>query len=219
MLYRFVGSVLLLASLAICQECPPDPGTDPREPSFGTPVPIVPEDIPSGCSDYEILSARGTSEIGKFGYRIGDRLIGNVTETLNGARGYPVQYPASNASDSVVQGAADVLNRIETQATLCPGQTFSLVGYSQGAMVFHSAMADLPESLYSKIKSLVFFGDPQIEASLPEELQSKLLQNCARGDFACDRSGVFCPAGHITYSFPEWIEAAEDYIVAAFSSN
>jgi hypothetical protein len=37
------------------------------------------------------LTARGTSEIGKFGYRVGDPLIGNVTAILPGARGYPVQ--------------------------------------------------------------------------------------------------------------------------------
>jgi hypothetical protein len=53
---RVVGSVLAFALLVAGQSCPPDIGTDPAEPPFGNPVPIVPEDIPSGCSDFEILA-------------------------------------------------------------------------------------------------------------------------------------------------------------------
>jgi hypothetical protein len=37
------------------------------------------------------LAARGTSENGKFGYRVGDPVIGNITEVLPGSRGYPIQ--------------------------------------------------------------------------------------------------------------------------------
>jgi hypothetical protein len=100
-------------AIALAQECPPDIGTDPNEPPFGNPIPPVPEDIPTGCSELEILAgkeqslptmvppikadqaqARGTSENGKFGYRVGDPLVGNVTQILEGARGYPVQVSA-----------------------------------------------------------------------------------------------------------------------------
>ncbi|CAH0046688.1 unnamed protein product [Clonostachys solani] len=219
MVPRVASSILLFALLTLGQECPPNPGTDPNEPSFGTPVPVRPEDIPNGCSDFEILAARGTSEIGKFGYRIGDPLIGNVTETLPGSRGYPVQYPASSDfANGVAQGGLDVVSRIESQSQLCPDQTFSLVGYSQGAMVMRSAIGNLSESLFEKVKSIVLFGDPEIDSEIPAELEAKLLENCATGDFACDRSGTTCPYGHITYSFPEWIEPAEDFIVKAFSS-
>jgi hypothetical protein len=48
--------MLALATLAVGQNCPANPGTDPAEPPFGSPIPPRPEDIPAGCSEFEILS-------------------------------------------------------------------------------------------------------------------------------------------------------------------
>jgi hypothetical protein len=51
MLYRHVVYLYYLGvGLVACQDCPPLP---PFE--LGPPVPQRPEDIPQGCSDYEIL--------------------------------------------------------------------------------------------------------------------------------------------------------------------
>lgn len=54
--------VSLAAALVVGQECPEDPGTDPNEPVFGSPVELVPENIPAGCSEYEILSGESQYE-------------------------------------------------------------------------------------------------------------------------------------------------------------
>lgn len=106
-------TAVLLASLAPLgaaqSDCPPLPETGV---TIGDPVPIVPGDIPAGCSPFEILvgtyphnidtvsnqtltvaPARGTSEpsFPKFGVIVGDPVVGNASLALEGVRGYPVQ--------------------------------------------------------------------------------------------------------------------------------
>jgi hypothetical protein len=61
------------------------------------------------------------------------------------------------------------------------------VGYSQGAGVMHAAADKIPRSLYSKIKSLVMFGDGyyrlgDILSRFPTGLNEKVKQVCADGD-------------------------------------
>lgn len=108
-LYLAIG--LLQAGLIIAQTCPEIPDTGVV---IGDPVPIRPDHIPQGCSNFEILvgkqltssipnkrlsisQARGTSEPndehgnGKFGVIVGDPIVSNTTLILPGARGYPVQ--------------------------------------------------------------------------------------------------------------------------------
>ncbi|KAF2670435.1 alpha/beta-hydrolase [Microthyrium microscopicum] len=194
----------LLSGLAVAQgstsaDCPKLPGGV----VMGVPVPMVKEHIPTGCADLEILVARGTSEPdykegnGKFGVIIGDPLIGNLTKTLTGARGYPVQYPASNQTGGIVQGGLDVADRLKKMSTECPKMKFVLVGYSQGAAVMHAATNKrIPEELYSKIIALVMYGDPVFKMSaipaFPAALQSKLLENCAVGDSVSLHKLVVC---------------------------
>ncbi|KAK3293782.1 uncharacterized protein B0H64DRAFT_374656 [Chaetomium fimeti] len=87
----------MLFTLGVAQDpenCPELPETGV---TMGDPVPMHPEHIPAGCSDFEILVARGTSEPnyvaggGKFGVVVGDPIVSNTTLKLPGARGYPVQ--------------------------------------------------------------------------------------------------------------------------------
>jgi cutinase len=109
-----------LASLALVAAQEPDNCPELPETGvvMGEPVPMHPEHIPAGCSDFEILVgkcgpcvlflclarlhsttylARGTSEPnyeggdGKFGIVVGDPVVTNTTLRLPGARGYPVQ--------------------------------------------------------------------------------------------------------------------------------
>ncbi|KAI1858219.1 hypothetical protein JX265_010887 [Neoarthrinium moseri] len=217
---------LLLIGLVTGQTCPEIPDTGV---TIGDPVPIKPENIPKGCSDYEILVARGTSEPdyvaggGKFGIIVGDPVVSNVTAKLPGARGYPVQYPASSAViTGTRQGSQDVVNRLKAQAAACPSQTFALVGYSQGAGVMHAAADEIPKALYPRIKSLVMFGDgyKRLGSTLsrfPSGLNEKARQVCATGDPVCNTSGE-CTYYHLTYIRPEYIDPAVDFIVNAFKN-
>ncbi|KFH43451.1 cutinase-like protein [Hapsidospora chrysogenum ATCC 11550] len=218
---RLLLALPLILQLARAQECPQIPDNDVE---MGEPVPMIPEHIPAGCSDYEVLVARGTSEPnyaegGKFGVIVGDPVVSNLTEVLPGSRGYPVQYPASSSILSVFRGSRDVVDRLVSQSVRCPRQTFALVGYSQGAAVMHAAADDIPRALHSRIKAVVMFGDPALrlgDGSFPSGLQSKVLQNCAEGDPTCD-SGR-CTYYHLTYIRPEWIEPTVDFLVEKFTS-
>ncbi|KAI9170730.1 cutinase-like protein [Paramyrothecium foliicola] len=212
-----LGPLCLFIAAVRAQECPETPDVD-----IGNGVPPRPEDIPAGCSDFEILVARGTGEPnyepdGKFGVVVGDPVVSNTTKILPGARGYPVQYPASSAIvTGTIQGARDVVQRVVSQSIKCPRQTFALVGYSQGAGVMHRAAGDIPRSLYPKIKALVMFGDPSVKTgtSFPSELQPKVLQNCATGDPVCDSGRCFFY--HLVYIRPEWIDPTVGFIVKGF---
>lgn len=111
------------------------------------------------------------------------------------------QYPASAAIiTGVRRGARDVVSRLRSQSALCPNQTFSLVGYSQGAAVMHAAAEDIPAALYPKIKSLVMFGDGVLRlgaerARFPAGLDEKTRQVCADGDPVRDdprRTWIVC---------------------------
>ncbi|KAK4033689.1 cutinase-domain-containing protein [Parachaetomium inaequale] len=216
---------LALAAAQGSDNCPelPDTGV-----TMGEPVPMHPEHIPGGCSDFEILVARGTSEPnyeaggGKFGIVVGDPVVSNTTLKLPGARGYPVQYPASaDIVGGTIRGSLDVVNRLRSQAAACPNQTFSLVGYSQGAGVMHAAAKDIPIHLYSRIKSLVMFGDGyhrlgDVLSRFPVGLNSKVMQVCADGDPVCDRDGE-CVFYHLTYIRPNYINSAVDFIIRGFN--
>ncbi|KAL2753067.1 carbohydrate esterase family 5 protein [Sodiomyces alcalophilus JCM 7366] len=226
--------VLSLAALGLASarnvrrqdNCPEIPETGI---TIGEPVPMIPEHIPQGCSDFEILVARGTSEPnfadgGKFGVIVGDPVVSNASMILPGARGYPVQYPASaRIVSGVRQGAADVVSRITSQAAACPDQTFALVGYSQGAAVMRAAADDIPRELYGRIKSLVMFGDGALRlgsllSRFPVGLNNKVMQICADGDPTCDRDGT-CTYYHLTYLRPDYIDPAVDHIVEGFLSG
>lgn len=49
---RFLALSLMSLAYVTAQECPEIPDTGV---TIGDPVPIRPQDIPAGCSDYEIL--------------------------------------------------------------------------------------------------------------------------------------------------------------------
>jgi cutinase len=101
----------------------------------------------------------------------------------------------------------DAINRLNKQNKECPDQTFAIVGYSQGAGVWHSAMGPSPgrqlpllpldrpkldESVLPKIKAAVMFGDPGFKgnvgpmgiysAPFSTTIKAVLRQNCGPGD-------------------------------------
>ncbi|KAL2211636.1 alpha/beta-hydrolase [Sarocladium strictum] len=222
----FAASACALAVRTPNDTCPPVPGENFV---FGAPVEMIPGDIPIGCSDYEIIVARGTSEInfadgGKFGVVIGDPIVSNVTELLDGVQGYPVQYPADdNFVQNLETGANDIVARITSQSEMCPEQTFALVGYSQGASIVHKAAAYLPENLQWKVKSISTFGDPSQGGNVggiwpgdwPYGLQFEVRTVCAEGDPICDVTAT-CFYNHLIYIRPLYIEPAVKYIIDNF---
>lgn len=65
---------------------------------------------------------------------------------------------------SILVGAHSMTDLLSSQATRCPDQHFVLAGYSQGAMVIHMALSNLPadklEQLAPRIDGVVLLADP-----------------------------------------------------------
>jgi len=164
---------------------------------------------PKGCSKFEIIVARGTSEPGPFGSIVGDPLVRAVDKAVPGSRGYACQYPATtDLKHSAGLGMDDVINRLNTQAKACPEQHFALVGYSQGAGVVHGIFQGesrtypgskgklpvLENDVIPKILAIVTFGDPgfmgetnpnpraKLVFPIPKGLEAKTMINCSHGD-------------------------------------
>ncbi|TKX24094.1 cutinase-like protein 5 [Elsinoe australis] len=225
----FAILVAALTASATAQLFPPSPSGCPAAPEVDTAngVPIKPENVPAGCSDFEVLVARGTGEPdfaqgGKFGVVVGDPVISNLTKILPNVRGYPVQYPASASLLSPRRGSSDVVARLRRQSAACPDQKFALVGYSQGAVVMRAAVTSLSTSIQNKIVALVMFGDPANRQGRgddwPAVLRPRDLQICAEdggGDPVCNANGT-CIFFHLIYLRPEFINRAVDFIAAAF---
>jgi len=200
---------------------------------------------PKGCTDFEVLVARGTGEPGPFGVVVGDQIVNAVSKAIPGARGYAVQYPASLKMDSSSPtGTDDVIKRLNTQHAACPNQKFALVGYSQGAGVMHGVFAPthpsypgsdavrptLNPDVIPKILALVMFGDPGFRGGFglgligggnqfPDVLFGRLRQNCNKGDPVCDPA---TPAGfekHLDYAQPQWQKASSEFIIDAFKGQ
>jgi pimeloyl-ACP methyl ester carboxylesterase len=79
-------------------------------------------------------------------------------------------------------GSQDLVNRLKKQSQACPNQTFTLVGYSQGGRVIGLAAPNIPDSIQGKIVAVVLYG-AATGKGLPQAMKSKLLSNCAPGDF------------------------------------
>jgi len=200
--------------------------------------------VPKGCSEFEILIARGTGEPGPFGVVVGDLLVESVTKAIPGSRGYAVQYPANlNISSSAPTGVDDTISRLNNQHKECPNQKFALVGYSQGAGVMHSVFAasaapypggpkerpKLNQDVIPSILALVMFGDPGYKGGtsasflggtnkFPQALFDRLRENCASHDPVCDPS----PGGfesHLEYVKNPWQKDSVDFIIAAFKGQ
>jgi cutinase len=198
-------------------------------PGFGSfQIPFGP--APTGCNDYELIIGRGTSEPGDYGVIVGDPVLERVQKSLPGARGYAVQYPADATLVSASSGATDVIKRLTAQSAACPNQKFALVGYSQGGRVMHLALPKVDKALLSRIVAIAVFGDPGQKGTgtaerptpaFPDELKSKVVWNCAKGDPACDKDAKGDFSAHLTYSNPEtlFIGQSAKFIVAGFKGE
>jgi Cutinase len=97
-----------------------------------------------GCSQLEIVTARGTWEPQNFGFllpqvanRIRSGLAGTSVST------YDVVYPAQPSfATSAPQGVTNLIQHLNTEAQTCPNQEYVLLGYSQGGLVVSDALVD-----------------------------------------------------------------------------
>lgn len=119
------------------------------------------------CTDYKVISARGTSEnqqhpTGNAGF------ISGLFKAVPGGANYEVVYPASvDYYSGPIEGSTDALKYITAQALRCPQQLYVLVGYSEGAMALTRLMT-LPSVPASLIVAIVLYGNPYFKGGAPQ---------------------------------------------------
>jgi cutinase len=132
----------------------------------------------SGCSDVEVVFARGTAEpvgIGRVGQGFVDSLKGDVKGKTIGV--YAVDYPASYDFLKAADGANDASAHVQATATSCPATRIVLGGYSQGAAVMDFitsapspvfGFSDLmPPDVADHVAAVAVFGNPSDKIGRP----------------------------------------------------
>jgi hypothetical protein len=174
------------------------------------------------CPDAEIVFARGTTEAPGVG-PTGEAFVSAV-RTQVGPKSvgvYGVDYPATMAFSTAVQGIADARSHILATATACPATKLVLGGFSQGAAVMGfvtaSAVPDgvsqtdvpapMPPEIADHVAAVTLFGkpsarfmnvikDPDVEVG--PSYTAKAIDLCVDNDLVCDPHGKSF-AAHNTY--------------------
>ncbi|MFD0902923.1 cutinase family protein [Actinomadura sediminis] len=166
----------------------------------------------AACSDVEVVFARGTGELPGLGI-VGTPLVSALKANLPGksVTSYGVNYAADYAQLSAGAGATDMSNRIKSVAASCPGTSFVIGGYSQGASVTDIAIGiptvlgrggTIPENLAPRVKAVVVYGNPlrlygQTVNSASRTYGGRALDICNAGDPVCGAGANFF--AHLTY--------------------
>jgi cutinase len=183
-----------------------------------------------GCSDVEVIFARGTSEpvgIGRVGQALTDALRPLVAPRTVSA--YAVNYPATYDFLTTAAGATDTTARIASVSEQCPDTRFVLGGYSQGAAVVDmlagvpplgnkigniASAPPLPGQYNSRVAAVAVFGNPSTKFSLPLTARGafvgKSIDNCADGDPIC--SDGRNPFAHTHYESSPFIVQSANFV-------
>lgn len=131
----------------------------------------APRAAAAGCSDIEVVFARGTTEppgIGRVGQAFVDALRPKVGGRSVGT--YAVNYPADYDFLAAADGANDASAHIQYMMGACPNTRLVLGGYSQGAAIIDVISSvpfpavgfnnPLPPEASDHIAALAVFGNP-----------------------------------------------------------
>lgn len=205
---------------------------------LAAPVPSAfadPSTATGSCPDVEVVFARGTGEppgVGGIGQDFVDTLRPKVgTKTLGV---YAVDYPATTAFPTAMDGINDAGSHIEHMATACPTTKMVLGGFSQGAAVMgfvtSAAVPDgapvgaprpMPNEVADHVAAIALFGTPSAQfmnqIGVPPIVigplySAKTIQLCAPGDPVCSAGGNW--AAHNEYTNDGMVEQA-----AAFTAS
>ncbi|KRE26938.1 cutinase [Mycobacterium sp. Soil538] len=193
--------------------------------------PGVPAASAQGCSDVEVIFARGTGEPAGVGW-LGTAFINTVRGKV-GAKtvsAYAVNYPADwNLYSSVRAGGSDALARIHTTAANCPDTRIVLGGYSQGAGVIDQLAIGQPVGVFTpmpipagdepRIEAIAVFGNPlrtmNNGGSLVDKSPvygSRTIDQCATGDKYC--SGGTDSMAHYAYVQNGMVDQAGSFVAS-----
>lgn len=131
-----------------------------------------------GCSDVEVVFARGTAEpegLGREGQAFLDSLEGDLKGRTVSA--YAVNYPASYDFMQAAVGADDASAHVQATAAACPDTKIVLGGYSQGAAVIDFITAApgplfgftnvMPPEVADHVAAVAVLGNPSAKFGRP----------------------------------------------------
>lgn len=183
-----------------------------------------------GCSDVEVIFARGTTEPAGVGW-LGTAFI-NAVRSKVGAKSvstYAVNYPADwNLYTSVRTGGTDALARVHATAANCPNTRIVLGGYSQGAGVMDLLAIGqrvglfvpmpIPAEDEPHVAAIAVFGNPMRTMNGGGPLTdkspvygSRTIDQCATGDQYCD-AGPSTNTGHYAYVQNGMVDQAAAFV-------
>ncbi|GAA4293174.1 cutinase family protein [Mycobacterium paraffinicum] len=191
----------------------------------------VPTARADGCSDVQLIFARGTAEPPGLGVA-GDALLAALQPAL-GSRSvdaYAVNYPASYNFLQTADGANDARDHIAEMVDQCPKTKLVLGGFSQGAAAvsmlagvpplgerignFGSAPA-LDPGLANKVAAVAVFGNPGNRFNTPlsttGQFAGRAIDICVAGDPVCVVGGRDREAHH-DYGVPPYPGQAAGFI-------
>jgi cutinase len=195
----------------------------------------------SGCSDVEVVFARGTGEapgVGGVGQAFVDSLRSQV-----GAKSvevYGVQYPATVDFPRAVDGINDAAAHIQATAAKCPNTKIVLGGFSQGAAVAGFVTSDvvpagaadsgvtgpMPPAVADHVTAVALFGkpSPRFMGMVGEPsivvgplYAGKTLDSCVPGDPICSDGGDF--ALHNAYIPDGLVDQAATYVAGRLAAT
>lgn len=167
----------------------------------------------AGCSDVDVVFARGTGEPPGLGIT-GTPFLQSVQRDLPGktVSNHAVDYPADAAQAGDGQGATEMSEHVEQVAAQCPDTKFILGGYSQGASVTDIALGiptalgrggTIPPALAGNVAAVAVFGNPLrlFGQNIPQASQTfgaKAIDLCNTGDPVCGNGTDI--AAHLAYA-------------------
>lgn len=173
-----------------------------------------------GCSDVELVFARGTGDVPRPLGILGVPLSRELANRLPGlsVKATGVDYAADFAQSSDGPGATVMTRHVVAVAEACPDTQFVIGGYSQGASVTDIAVnaqgarvlgrgEAIPEELVPRVAAVVVFGNP-LSAFAGRALEDasavyggKMKSFCGRADTVCGgaRNGNI-GGGHLSYT-------------------
>jgi cutinase len=181
----------------------------------------------AGCSDIQVVFARGTGELPGLG-RVGDAFVDDLRARVGNRSvgAYGVNYPASYDFFTAADGANDASAYIQNVINTCPDTKLVLGGYSQGAGVIDIITSvpfpaigftnPLPPDVPNRVAALAVFGNPTAKLGLPLTSSPvygpRAIDLCNSGDPVCS-DGNNVPA-HRSYG-PDGLTNQ----AAAFAAN
>jgi hypothetical protein len=195
-----------------------------------------------GCPDAEVLFARGTTEdpgVGPTGQAFVDGLRARIGAKSLGV--YAVDYPATTAFSTAVNGITDARAHILTTAANCPKTKMVLGGFSQGAAVMGFVTAStvpdgvtaadvpapMPPDVADHVAAVALFGKPSVRfmnvikdpaVTIGPLYAGKTIDLCNDNDLVCDPHGSSF-AAHNEYTDAGLVDQGATYAATQLQAS